>query len=108
MLNTVITYDYNNQISQMLKFISLILFINVFWYGQHGKAPTQDIDEEKIFYSTDPIKNVTKALKKDNIEYLGFLSKRSLTQEDKARIAELQNIITNFGVSGIFTYFYQL
>ena len=90
----------------MLKFISLILFINVLWHGQYGKAPTQDIDEDEIFYSTNPMTTVTKALKKDNIEYLGLLSKRPLTQEDRARIVELQNTITNFGVSGIFTYFY--
>ena len=92
----------------MLKFISLILFINVLWHGQCGKAPTEDIDEDEIFYSTDPMTTVTKALKKANIEYLGLLSKRPLTQEDRERIVELQNTITNFGVSGIFTYFYQL
>jgi hypothetical protein len=92
----------------LLKFISLILFINVLWHGQRGKAPTEDIDEDEIFYSTDPMTTVTKALKKANIEYLGLLSKRPLTQEDRARIVELQNTITNFGVSGIFTYFYQL
>jgi hypothetical protein len=92
----------------MLKFISLIVFINVLWHGQRGKAPTKDIDEDKIFYSTDPMTIVTKALKKANIEYLGLLRKRPLTQKDRARIVELQNTITNFGVSGIFTYFYQL
>jgi hypothetical protein len=74
------------------------------WHGQCEKAPTEDIDEYEIFYSTDPIKTVAKALKKENIEYLGFLSKRPLTQEDTTRIVELQNKITNFGVSGIFTY----
>ena len=92
----------------MLKFISLILFINVLWYGQRGKAPIKDIDEDKIFYSTDPMKTVMKALKKSKIEYLGFLSKRPLTQEDRERIVELQNTITSFGVSDMFTYFYQL
>ena len=51
----------------MLKFISLILFINVLWHGQHGKAPTEDIDEDKIFYSTDPMTTVMKALNKANI-----------------------------------------
>jgi hypothetical protein len=91
----------------MLKFISLILFINVLWHGQRGKAPTEDLEDE-IFYSTDPITTVVKALKKENIEYLGLFRKRPLTQEDRERIAELQNLITNFGVSGIFTYFYQL
>jgi hypothetical protein len=90
----------------LLKFISLILFINVLWHGQRGKAPTEDIDEDEIFYSTDPMTTVTKALKKANIEYLGLISKRPLTQEDRERIVELQNTITNFGVSGIFTYFY--
>jgi hypothetical protein len=90
----------------LLKFISLILFINVLWHGQRGKAPTEDIDEDKIFYSTNPMTTVTKALKKANIEYLGLISKRPLTQEDRARIVELQTTITNFGVSGIFTYFY--
>jgi hypothetical protein len=78
------------------------------WHGQRGKAPTKDIDEDEIFYSTEPMTTITKALKKANIEYLGLLSKRPLTQEDRERILELQNTITNFGVSGIFTYFYQL
>jgi hypothetical protein len=90
----------------LLKFISLILFINVLWHGQCGKAPIEDIEEDEIFYSTNLMTIVTKALKKDNIEYLGLISKRPLAQEDKARIVELQNTITNFGVSGIFTYFY--
>jgi hypothetical protein len=90
----------------LLKFISLILFINVLWHGQRGKAPTEDIDEDEIFYSTNPMTTVTKALKKANIEYLGLISKRPLTQEDRERIVELQTTITNFGVSGIFTYFY--
>ena len=41
----------------MLKFISLILFINVLWHGQHGKAPTKDLDEDEIFYFIDPMRN---------------------------------------------------
>ena len=90
----------------MLKFISLILFINVLWHGQRGKAPTEDIDEDEIYYLTNPMTTVTKALKKANMEYLGLISKRPLTHEDMARIVELQNTITNFGLSGIFTYFY--
>jgi len=92
----------------MLKFISLILFINLLWHGQRGKAPTKDLDEDKIIYSTKPIAIVVKALKKANIEYLGLFLKRPLTWEERERIAELQNLITNFWVSGIFTYFYQL
>ena len=92
----------------MLKIISLILFINVLWHGQRGKAPTEDIDQDEIFYSTNPMTTITKDLKKASIEYLGLISKRPLTQEDRERIVELQNTITNFGVSGIFTYFYQL
>jgi hypothetical protein len=63
----------------LLKFISLILFINVLWHGQRGKDPIEDIDEDKIFYSTNPMTTVTKALKKANIEYLGLISKRPLT-----------------------------
>ena len=47
-----------------------------------------------------------KSLKKDNMEYLGLISKRPLPQEDKERIVEIQTTITNFGVSDIFTYFY--
>jgi hypothetical protein len=90
----------------LLKFISLILFINVLWHGQRGKAPSKDIDEDKIFYSTNPMTTVMKALKKANIEYLGLISKRPLTQEDRARILEIQTTITNFGVSGIFKYFH--
>jgi hypothetical protein len=70
------------------------------------QAPTEDIDEDKIYYSTNPMTTVTKALKKANMEYLGLISKRPLTQEDRERIVELQTTITNFGVSGIFTYFY--
>jgi hypothetical protein len=73
----------------LLKFISLILFINVLWHGQHGKAPTEDIDEDEIFYSTDPMTTIMKALKKDNIKYLGLISKRPLTQEDREIIIEL-------------------
>ena len=59
----------------MLNFISLILLINVLWHGQHGKAPIEDIDEDEIFFSTDPMTTIMKALKKANIKYLGFLSK---------------------------------
>jgi hypothetical protein len=53
-----------------------------------------------------PMTSITKALKKANIEYLGLISKRPLTHKDRERIVELQNTITNFGVSRIFTYFY--
>ena len=70
------------------------------------QAPTEDIDEDEIYYSTNPMKIATKALKKANMEYLGLIRKRPLTQEDKERIIEIQTTITNFGVSGIFTYFY--
>jgi hypothetical protein len=73
-----------------------------------GRIPQRILMRNEIFYSTNPMTTVTKALKKANIEYLGLLSKRPLTQEDRERIVELQNKITNFGVSGIFTYFYQL
>jgi hypothetical protein len=52
------------------------------------------------------MKTITKALKKANIEYLGLISKRPLTQEDMARILEIQTTITNFGISGIFKYFH--
>jgi hypothetical protein len=30
----------------MLKFISLILFINVLWHGHHGKSPTHSRSEQ--------------------------------------------------------------
>ena len=70
------------------------------------QAPTEDIDEEEIYYSTNPMTTVTKALKKANMEYLGLISKRPMTQEDRERIVELQTTITNYGVSGIFIYFY--
>jgi hypothetical protein len=49
---------------------------------------------------------VMKALKKANMEYLVLISKKPLTQEDRERIVELETTITNYGVSGIFTYFY--
>jgi hypothetical protein len=64
------------------------------------------MDEDEIYYSKNPMTTVTKALKKANMEYLGLINKRPLTQEDKERIVELQTKITNYGVSGIFTYFY--
>ena len=67
------------------------------------QAPTEDIDEDEIFYSTNPMTTIMKALKKANMEYLGFINKRPLTQEVGARIVELQTTITNYGVSGIFT-----
>jgi hypothetical protein len=76
------------------------------WHGQPREAPTEDLDEDEIFYSIDPIETVVKVLNKANIEYLGLFCKRPLTQEDMERIAELQNLINNFGVSFIFTYFY--
>jgi hypothetical protein len=43
------------------------------------QAPTEDIDEEKIFYSTNPMTTVMKALKKAKMEYLSLISKRPLT-----------------------------
>jgi hypothetical protein len=43
------------------------------------QAPTEDINEDEIYYSTNPMTIVTKALKKDNMEYLGLISKRPLT-----------------------------
>ena len=61
----------------MLKFISLILFINILWHGQCGKPPTENLDEEEIFYSTDPIETVTKALKKAKMEYLGLIQQKT-------------------------------
>jgi hypothetical protein len=64
--------------------------------------------EDEIFYSTDPIEIVVKALKKESIQYIALFRKRPLTHEDRERIAELQNLIKKFGVSCIFTYFYHL
>jgi len=61
------------------------------------QAPTKDIHEDEIFYSTNPMETVRKALKKANIEYLGLINKRPLTQEDMARIVEIKTTITNYG-----------
>jgi hypothetical protein len=70
------------------------------------QAPTKDNDEGEIHYLTNPMTTVTKAFKKANMEYLGLIRKRPLTQEDREIIVELQTTITNFRVSGIFTCFY--
>ena len=86
--------------------VNFITFVDWFIVSTSVHAPTEDIDEDEIYYLTNPMTTITKALKKANMEYLGLISKRPLTQEDMERIVELQTTITNYGVSGIFTYFY--
>jgi hypothetical protein len=62
-----------------------------------------EVIEEEIFYSTNPMETVRKALKRENIELLGLISRRPMTEEINARINELKAQIHSYGVSGIFT-----
>ena len=58
--------------------------------------------EEDIFYSTEPMETVNKALKKSNQELLRLIVIRPKTEEIKARIDDLRQKIEHYGVSGIF------
>ena len=64
--------------------------------------------EDEIYYSIDPMDTIKKALKKVNIEMISLACIRPMTQEIRARIEELKEQIKYHGVSGIFTYFFEL
>jgi len=50
-----------------------------------------EVIEEEIFYSTNPMETIRKALKRENIELLGLISRRPMTEEISARINELKD-----------------
>jgi hypothetical protein len=62
-----------------------------------------EVIEEEIFYSKNPMETVRKALKRENIELLGLISKRLMIEEINTIINELKSQIHSYGVSGIFT-----
>ena len=62
-----------------------------------------DVIEEENFYLKNPMETVRKALKRENIELLGLISRRPMTKEINTRINELKAQIHSYGVSDIFT-----
>ena len=62
-----------------------------------------EVIEEEIFYSTNPMETVRMALKRETIELLDLISIRPMTEEISARINELKAQIHSYGASGIFT-----
>ena len=66
------------------------------------------LTKEDIFYSTDPMVILSKALKKSNQEIITLIKIRPMTEEIKARIGDLRQTIVQYGVSGIFEIFYEL
>jgi hypothetical protein len=62
-----------------------------------------EVFEEEIFYSKNPMETVRKALKRENIELLGLIRRRPMTKEINTRINEMKAQIHSYGVSGIFT-----
>ena len=64
--------------------------------------------EEGIFYSTDPMGTMKKALKKSNQELLALIKIRPMTEEIKERISDLRKRIVQYGVSGISEKLYEL
>ena len=66
------------------------------------------VTEEDIFYSTDPMETMKKALKNSNQELLRLIAIRPGTKEIKARMDELRQTIEQYWVSGIFERLYKL
>ena len=66
------------------------------------------VTEEDIFYSTNPMGTMKKALKKSNQERLKLIVIKPGTEEIKARIDDLRKTIEQYGVSDIFERFYKL
>jgi len=67
-----------------------------------------NVCEEEIFTSIDPMKTVYLALKRANMDYLAFACKWPKTDDDKAMMVELQKKIKGYGVSVIDYNFYKL
>ena len=66
------------------------------------------VTDEDIFYSTNPMGNVKKALTKSNQELLALIKIKPMTEEIKARISDLRQTIVQYGVSGISERLYKL
>ena len=66
------------------------------------------ITKEDIFYSTDPMGTVKKALKNSNQELLTLIKIRPMTKEIKERIGDLRETIVQYGLSRISKIFYEL
>ena len=66
------------------------------------------VTKKDIFYSTDPMGTVKKALKNFNQELLTLIKVRPVTEEIKSRIGDLRQTIVQYRVSGISKIFYEL
>ena len=66
------------------------------------------VTKEDVFYSTDPMGTVNKALKNSNQELLALINIRPMTEEIKARISDLRQTIVQYRVSGISKILYEL
>ena len=62
------------------------------------------VSDEAVFYSTNPLETVEKALKRLNIELVSLLKVWSQTLEIQEKIKVLMEDICHYGVSGIFNY----
>ena len=71
-------------------------------------ALDDDVCEEEIFYSIDPMRTVYLALKRANLDFLALTCKRPKTKDDEAMMEELQQKIKAYGVSVIDYNFYKL
>ena len=67
-----------------------------------------NVSEEEIFTSLDPMKTVYLALKRANKDLLAFASKWPKTDDDKAMMVVLQQKIKGYAVSVIDYNFYKL
>ena len=86
--------------------------------GDRGMSPAStphpesfiddNVTEEDIFTSIDPMKTVYLALKRANKDLLAFACKWPKTDNDKAMIVELEQKIKGYGVSVIDYNFYKL
>ena len=66
------------------------------------------VTEEYVFYSTEPMEILKKALKNSNQELLALIKMRPMTEEIKARISDLRKTIIQYGVIGIFERLFEL
>jgi hypothetical protein len=81
--------------------------------GDKGKETTleqstdpteEDITDEEIYSSTNPVQTIRKLVRKSNIELASLIQIRSQTQEIKERIKALMEKIHRYGVRKIFNY----
>ena len=66
------------------------------------------VAEEDMFYSTNPMGTVKKALKNSNQELLALIKIRPMTKEIKEIISYLRQTIVQYKVSGIYQRLYEL